>query len=30
MLSKAKVDADLVRLDRIIAGLYRLCHKRRA
>jgi len=28
LLSQAKVDADLARLDRIIAGLYRLCHKR--
>jgi hypothetical protein len=29
LLSQAKVEADLVRLDRIIGGLYRLCHKRR-
>jgi len=29
-LSQAKVDADLARLDLIIAGLYRLCHKRSA
>ena len=30
MLPRAKVDADLARLDSIIAGLYRLCHKRTA
>jgi four helix bundle protein len=30
MLVQIKVDADLERLDRIIAGLYRLCHKRSA
>jgi four helix bundle protein len=29
-LSQGKVDADVVRLDGIIGGLYRLCHKRRA
>ena len=29
-LSQAKVDADLVRLDRILGGLYRRCHKRSA
>jgi hypothetical protein len=29
-LAQARVDADLARLDRIIAGLYRLCHKRSA
>ena len=27
-LAQMKVDADLARLDRIIGGLYRLCHKR--
>jgi len=30
LLSQAQVAADLVRLDVIIAGLYRLCHKRNA
>ena len=30
LLSQTKVDADLARLDRIIGGLYRLCHKRSA
>jgi len=30
LLSQAQVDADIGRLDRIIAGLYRLCHKRSA
>jgi four helix bundle protein len=30
LLAQAQVDADLGRLDRIIAGLYRLCHKRSA
>jgi hypothetical protein len=29
-LAQANVDADLMRLDRIIGGLYRLCHKRKA
>jgi four helix bundle protein len=29
-LVQERVDEDLVRLDRIIAGLYRLCHKRTA
>ena len=29
-LTQAQVAADLVRLDRIIGGLYRLCHKSRA
>jgi four helix bundle protein len=29
-LAQARVDADLERLDRIIGGLYRLCHKRSA
>jgi four helix bundle protein len=28
LLSDAKVAPDLERLDRVIAGLYRLCHKR--
>jgi len=28
MLAQGKVDADLLRLDQVIAGLYRLCHKR--
>jgi hypothetical protein len=27
-LTQAEVDPDLERLDRIIGGLYRLCHKR--
>jgi len=30
LLSRVKVDADLVRLDGVIAGLYRLCHERTA
>jgi len=30
LLSQSKVDADLMRLDVITAGLYRLCHKRNA
>jgi four helix bundle protein len=30
LLSQAKVDVDLRRLDVITAGLYRLCHKRSA
>jgi four helix bundle protein len=29
-LTQGKVDADLERLDRIIGGLYRLCHTPRA
>jgi hypothetical protein len=28
LLSQTDVDDDLARLDRVIAGLYRLCHKR--
>jgi four helix bundle protein len=29
-LAQAKADTDLERLDRIIGGLYRLCHERSA
>ena len=29
-LEQREIDADLDRIDHVVAGLYRLCHKRRA